>query len=71
MTASRISSLFASDITRDIEEVIKVDQTDEAIIRSEISEYIVTDAIAGHYVEILERYDATFNKAHEGIGVWV
>lgn len=71
MTASPISSLFASDITRDIEEVIKVDQTNEAVIRSEIDEYIVTDAIADHYVEILERYHATPNKPHEGIAVWV
>jgi len=71
MSPAPISSLFASDITRDIEEVIKVDQTNEAIIRSEIDEYIVTDAIAGHYVEILERYDATFNKPHEGIAIWL
>jgi hypothetical protein len=71
MTRSLISSLFASDITRDIEEVIKVDQTDETIIKSEIDEYIVTDAIADHYVEIFERYDATPNKPHEGIAIWV
>src|SRR5688500_8849287 len=71
MSPSPISSLFASDITRDIEEVIKVDQTDEAIIKSEIDEYVVTDAIADHYVEILERYDATPNKPHEGIAIWV
>ena len=71
MSPSPISSLFASDISRDIEEVIKVDQTDEAIIKSEIDEYIVTEAIADHYVEILERYDATPNKPHEGIAVWI
>lgn len=71
MSHAPISSLFASDITRDIEEVIKVDQTDETVIRSEIDEYIVTDAIAGHYVEILERYDETFNKPHEGIAIWL
>ena len=32
-----------------IEEVIKVDQTDEDIIKFEIDEYVVTDAIAKHY----------------------
>ena len=71
MTSSQIRGLFANDITREIEEVIKVDQTDEEIIRSEIDEYIVTDAIADHYVEILERYDAARNKPHEGIAIWV
>ena len=71
MTSSQIRGLFANDITREIEEVIKVDQTDEEIIRSEIDEYIVTDAIADHYVEILERYDAARNKPSEGIAIWV
>ena len=71
MTSSPIRGLFANDITRDIEEVIKVDQTDEEVIRSEIDEYIVTDAIADHYVEILERYDVARNKPSEGIAIWV
>src|SRR6266536_1913792 len=71
MTSSQIRGLFANDITREIEEVIKVDQTDAEIIRSEIDEYIVTDAIADHYVEILERYDAARNKPSEGIAIWV
>ena len=71
MTSSQIRDLFASDITREIEEVIKVDQTDAEVIRSEIDEYIVTDAIADHYVEILERYDAARNKPNEGIAIWV
>ena len=71
MTSSQIRGLFANDITREIEEVIKVDQTDAEVIRSEIDEYIVTDAIADHYVEILERYDAARNKPSEGIAIWV
>ena len=29
MTSSQIRGLFANDITREIEEVIKVDQTDD------------------------------------------
>ena len=71
MTARTIGSLFAKDISRRIEEVIKVDQTDEEIIRDEISEYVVTDSIRSHYQQILDRYWETPNKPHEGIGVWV
>src|SRR5919108_128192 len=47
-----IKTLFANDIHRRIEEVIKVDQTDEEIIRDEINEYVVTDAIRAHYTGI-------------------
>ena len=69
--ASPIKALFAHDITRRIEEVIKVDQTDEEIIRSEIDEYVATKAIERHYIEILDSYAETPNKPHEGVGVWV
>ena len=71
MTTSPIKSLFANDIHRRIEEVIKVDQTDEEILRDEIREYVVTDAIRRHYSEIFERYKETPNKPHEGIAIWV
>lgn len=66
-----IKTLFANDIHRRIEEVIKVDQTDEEIIRDEISEYVVTDAIRSHYTGIFEAYREMPNKPHEGIAIWV
>ncbi|MBI3748365.1 MAG: BREX system P-loop protein BrxC, partial [Chloroflexi bacterium] len=66
-----IKTLFATDIERRIEEVIKVDQTDEEILREEIAEYVVTDPIRAHYEAIYDVYRETPNKPHEGIGVWV
>jgi hypothetical protein len=66
-----IKTLFASDIERRIEEVIKVDQTDEEILCGELDEYVVTDALRSHYLSIFEAYSETPNKPHEGIGVWV
>jgi len=71
VSATRVQELFASDIHREIEEVIKVDQTDEQIIRDEISEYVATSTIRRYYTTILDRYWETPNKPHEGIGVWV
>ena len=66
-----IKELLAREVDRRIEEVIKVDQDDAAIIRSEIEEYVVTDSILDHYIRILERFDQTPANPHEGIGVWV
>lgn len=68
---SPIKDLFANEIDREIEEVIKVDQNDEEIVRFEIDEYVTTDAIAEHYERILDSYSETPNKPHEGIAVWV
>ncbi|VWX60042.1 conserved hypothetical protein [Burkholderiales bacterium 8X] len=70
-TPTPIKTLFANDIHRRIEEVIKVDQTDEEIIRDEINEYVVTDAIRSHYTGIFDAYLETPNKPHEGIAIWV
>lgn len=66
-----IKTLFANDIHRRIEEVIKVDQTNEEIIRDEINEYVVTGAIRTHYEQIFDAYRETPNKPHEGIAIWV
>ena len=72
MTATPpLKTLFANDIHRRIEEVIKVDQTDEEIIRDEVNEYVVTNAIRAHYTNVLDAYRETPNKPHEGIAVWV
>lgn len=69
--SKKIKQLFASDVNRRIEEVIKVDQTDQDILVSEIDEYVATDSIRRYYTSILERYLETPNKPHEGIAVWV
>lgn len=66
-----IKELLAREVDRNIEEVIKVDQDDAAIIKSELEEYVVTNSILDHYIRILERYDQTPANPHEGIGVWV
>ena len=71
MATALIGELFAQDVHRNIEEVIKVDQTDEQIIRDELSEYVLTNSIRAHFTEILERYWETPKRPHEGIGVWV
>ena len=67
----KIASIFANDITRQIEEVIKVDQTDADIIAAEIGEYVVTDAIKKHFVQVLEKYQETPQKPHEGVAIWI
>ncbi|MFM7202020.1 MAG: BREX system P-loop protein BrxC [Myxococcota bacterium] len=66
-----IRQLFSNDIHRRIEEVIKVDQTHEEIIRDEINEYIVTDAIRAHYIHIFEAYREAPQKPTDGVSIWV
>lgn len=66
-----IKSLFAGRIDRRIEEIIKVDQVSEDIVKEEISEYVATNSIRHHYTEIFERYWETLKRPHEGIAIWI
>jgi hypothetical protein len=66
-----IKELLAREADRNIEEVIKVDQNDSALIREELREYVITDSILGHYLRILEKYNETPANPHENIGIWV
>src|SRR5438876_641980 len=71
MAYTLIKALFDKKIDRRIEEVIKVDQTDDEVLREEIDEYVVTHTIRSHYTGIFEAYRETPNKPHEGVAIWV
>ena len=71
MAVESIKDLFASKIDRRIEEVIKVDQTDEALIRDELNEYVVTHSILAHLQAFFEHYLATWRNPCEAIAIWV
>ena len=68
---SLIKELLARPVALNIEEVIKVDQNDAEIIKGEIDEYVMTDSILNHFIEVLAKYDGTPANPHEGIGIWV
>lgn len=65
----RIRDLFRRDVTRRIEEVIKVDA--EATIADEIDEYVVTDHIADELDKVLNVYQETILSPTEETTVWV
>lgn len=66
-----IAQLFEREIDRRIEEVIKVDDSDEARVRDELAEYVVTDSIRKQQVTILDAYLEAFRKPHEGTAIWI
>jgi len=66
-----IRELLSRDLDRRIEEIIKVDQTDEASVFAEIEEYVVTDRIRDHYRELLQAVADSASQPDEAVGVWV
>lgn len=67
----RIAEIFRNDISREIPEVIKVDFDEEAVVASEIDEYVVTSHIARSFESLLDHYQETILNPDEGTNVWV
>ncbi len=67
----KIRDLLARDLEKPIEEVIKLSQTDEAVVYTELSEYVVTDNLRRAYTDLLRAINESVFNPTEGIGVWV
>lgn len=66
-----IREMFEKDIDRNINGVIQVAQSDEATIRQELEEYIVTRELYSHFNTFVERYENSIDTPTDKIGVWI
>lgn len=66
-----IRDMFEKDINRSINGVIKVMQDDEASIKQELSEYVVTRELQGHFAHFFESYSRALDVPTDKIGVWI
>jgi polyhydroxyalkanoate synthesis regulator phasin len=66
-----IANLLSRDLSRKIEEIIQVDQTDEQSVYSEITEYIATDSIRDQYAALLKAVAEAPSDPHESVGIWI
>ena len=67
----KIQSMFAKDINRNINGVIKVAQNDQESLRQELSEYIVTRELRGHFQTFFNNYERDLDEPTDRIGVWI
>lgn len=66
-----IGDILARDLTKQIEEVIQVNQTDEQSVHDEITEYVATERIKDHYRDLLKAISEAPYEPSEGIGIWI
>lgn len=66
-----IRNMFLKPIDREIKGVIKVGQDDEANIRQELEEYVVTRELQKHFRDFFESYKRGINGNTDKIGVWI
>jgi len=70
-TPEKISEIFADDIEREIEEVIKVDALAENLLLNEIKEYHPTASIQEQMARVLDAYFSAHRAQTDRVGVWV
>ena len=69
-----IREILERDLSKTIEEIIKVNQTDEETVYKEITEYIATTNIIDHYRTVLGKIatgPAIVRESEEKVGFWV
>jgi hypothetical protein len=67
----KIRELFAKDIARNIQGVVKVGQDDEAVVVNELEEYVVTKELNRHFDKLFENYRQGTASGSDKIGVWI
>ena len=67
----KIRSMFAKDINRDINGVVKVAQDDERSLSQELSEYIITRELRRHFRTFFDHYAKALDAPTDQIGVWI
>ena len=66
-----IKNMFSKPIDRDIKGVIKVGQDDEANIKQELEEYVVTRELQKHFSDFFESYKRGITGNTDKMGVWI
>ncbi len=66
-----IQKMFADDINRKINGVIKVDQDANEIVEQEVREYIITRELRKHFSTFFNFYSDSFDNPTADIGVWI
>ena len=66
-----IREMFADDINRPINGVIKVDQDARDVIEQEVREYVITKELKKHFISFFDYYSDSFEKPTSDVGVWI
>lgn len=66
-----IRDLFAKDINRSINGVVKVQDSKDGSIRQELDEYVVTRELQRHFATFFKAYGDAIDARTDKIGVWI
>src|ERR1700683_170684 len=68
---TRIAELLDRDLSRPIEEIVKVNNDDPDTVFTELTEYVATDRIKAEYESLFSAMAAAAKSPNEGVAVWI
>ena len=68
---TKIADLLKGDFRKPIEEIVKVNNSDEETVFTELTEYIATDRITREYERLFRAMADAPKTPNEGVGVWI
>lgn len=68
---TQLKEIFAKQIDRPINGVIKVGSEDEQVKQTELSEYVVTRELQNDFKKFFDEYDKSIGHPTEEMGVWI
>ena len=66
-----IRDMFADDINRKINGVIKVDQAADEVTEQELNEYVITKELKKHFITFFNYYSDALDEPTADTGVWI
>ena len=66
-----IRNMFADDIDRKINGVVKVFDSDDQAIEQEVREYVITSELKKHFMTFFSEYGDAFDEPTADVGVWI
>lgn len=66
-----IGQMFAKSINREIKPVVKPGQVDDATVKLELQEYVVTQELQKHFAAFFSNYRRGIGANTDRIGVWI
>ena len=66
-----IGQMFAKSINREIKPVVKPGQVDDATVKLELQEYVVTQELQKHFAAFFSNYRRGIGADTDRIGVWI
>ena len=66
-----IGQMFAKSINREIKPVVKPGQVDDATVKLELQEYVVTQELQKHFAAFFSNYHRGISADTDRIGVWI